>query len=155
MRSPLICTKGFLKCEMRKSNNRNKVDEGTYIRKGPGRKRQNPPKDSSQLRCLAKSFLRKKILQILGNKKCINRKDACITFFIRALKKTAYYLVEQAAAKNMYKRKVISDYLVSFAESFVAFMSCIKSSETPLCQSFLEYIIIYFPSDKCQRILKI
>lgn len=140
-----------------KMNQQNKVDEGTYKRKGPGRRRQNPLKTSLQLKNLVKIFLRQKISKILSNKKCKDRKDAVITFLIRAVKKVTYYLVEIAAAKNMYKRRNPSEYLISFVESFIAFisMSSIKSSGTSLVKQFLEFIIIYFPSDKCSRLLKI
>ena len=131
-----------------------KVDEGTFVRKGPGRRRQNSEKTSSEFNSMIKDYLREKFLWLSKNKKWKKRMDAVITFYLRALKKCAYFFIEKAAAKNMYKRKNPAEYSVAFAESYIAFLSSINAIGTQdLLQSFCEYIVIYFPNDKCTNLI--
>lgn len=130
------------------------VDTGSYRRKGPGRHRINKEKTSSQLNTLIKGFFRHKFTQLSKNRKCKKRMDAVITFYLRTLKKCAYFLIEKTAAKNMYKRKEPSEYWIAYAESLVSFLTSINLVH---CQdyvkSFCEWIVVYFPVAKCNTII--
>lgn len=76
------------------------------------------------------------------------------TIYFRKLKKVTYELVKYCATKNLYKTSDAADYIVSFAESHFALLASInKTSDTSLFESFAEFIIIYFPSDKAKVIL--
>lgn len=130
------------------------IDDGTYIRNGPGRKRKYGPRTSSQLKDLAKAYLRESIGPIISNKRCKNRKDALITNYVRAVKKLTYHLVEMCAAKNMYKRNEVSRYLIAFSESHSSFLFSIEAChDIDLVKSFIEYVVIYFPLDKAHDLI--
>lgn len=121
---------------------------------GPGRRRQNTEKTSQELSMLVKKYLFDKFEQINNNSKVKGRMDAWITFYFRAIKKLTYHLIEKAAARNMYKRKSSKEFGVAFAESFIAFLSSINAAGAePSVASFIEYIVIYFPLDKCTRLI--
>lgn len=131
------------------------IDEGNYQKNGPGRKRKFGPKTSKQLRTLVMGYLRKHFAKIISNKRCKDRKDALITIFIRWLKKLTYHLVEQCAAKNMYKKNETSNFIVAFSESHSSFLFSInKFDEVNLVESFIEYMVIYFPLDKARKLIK-
>lgn len=90
----------ILKTLSKLRDKQDQVDDGTYTRNGPGRKRKYAPRTSAQLRDLAKDYLRENIACIVANKRC---------------KKLTYHLIEMCAAKNMYKRNEVSHCL--FRES--------------------------------------
>lgn len=128
-------------------------DSGDYIKKGPGRKRQNPELSSEELKNIAKQYLKDNFEIIVSSKKSQNRKDAAITGYIRVIKKLTYFLVEKTAPRNMYKRKLPEEYVVAFTESFISFLSIMDTSDNSLVESFIEYITIYFPKIKVQQLI--
>lgn len=134
------------------SERQRKIDAGTYVKTGPGRTRRHGHRKSSELETLVTDYLRKHIAKIVSNRRCKDRKDALITIYIRALKKLTYYLLEQTAAKNMYKRNETSKFLVSFSEAHASFLFSIGSAED-IVKSFCEFVVIYFPDAKAREIL--
>ena len=134
------------------SERQSRIDAGTFVRTGPGRNRRHGHRTSSELLSLVVAYLRKHIAKIVSNRRCKDRKDALITIYIRALKKLSYYLVEQTAAKNMYKRNETSKFLVSFSEAHASFLFSIGSPED-IVKSFCEFVVIYFPEAKAREIL--
>lgn len=132
------------------------IDAGSYVKSGPGRKRKFGPKNSKQLKALVMTYLRNSLGKIISNRRCKDRKDALITIYFRALKKLTYHLVEKWAAKNLYKRNEVSKYLIAFAESHISFLFSISEvCESQLLESFVEYIIVYFPTEKATEITNI
>ena len=130
------------------------IDDGSYVKTGPGRNRKNPPKTSDQLREMIINYLRASFTKIVSNKRCKNRKDALITIYIRALKKLSYHLVEKCAAKNMYKRNEMSKFLIAFSEAYNSFLFAIKNDyETNMLETFVEFVVIYFPVDKVRALI--
>ena len=134
----------------------NLVDSGTYVKSGPGRKRKFGPKSSKQLKALVTAYFRTNFAQIVSNRRCKKRKDALITIYFRTLKKLTYHLMGKCAAKNMYKGNEVSEYLVAFSESHSSFLFSISEfCESQLLESFVEFIIIYFPVEKASELINI
>lgn len=132
------------------------IDAGTYVKSGPGRKRKHDPRTSSELHSLVINYLRKSLTKIVSNRRCKDRKDALITIYTRALKKLTYFLVEQCAAKNMYKRHEASKYLTAFSESHSSFLFSIQEFyNLDLVKSYTEFIVIYFPLDKARELINL
>lgn len=130
------------------------VDSGTYVKSGPGRKRKFGPKTSKQLKALVVAYFRTNFTKIIANHRCVKRKDALITIYFRTIKKLTYHLMGKCAAKNMYKRNEVSEYLVAFSESHSSFLFSISEfCESQLLESFVEFIIIYFPVEKASELI--
>lgn len=130
------------------------VDDGTYKRKGPGRKRQNKELTSEGILDFLRDHLTSEFISLIKNPKSKKRKDAAITGFFRIIKKSCFVLLQRVGPKNLYKRKSVEEFTRSFAESCVAFLCSLnKASELSLVKSFIEYSVIYFPVDKCARVI--
>ena len=61
-------------------------DEGNYEKKGPGRKRKNLPRTTTQLKALIREYLDTNLSKVVTTGSCRNRKDALITVAMRILK---------------------------------------------------------------------
>jgi hypothetical protein len=141
-----ICTKSLIK--------RLQIDDGTYQRTGPGRKRQNDELKSPDLKVFLKKYVSTNLKKLVTNSKSKKRMDAAITGLVRIVKKACFVLLQKVGPRNMYKRKLPQEYVKSFAESCVAFMCSInQASEQTLVESFIEYSVIYFPIDKCSKVI--
>ena len=67
-----------------------------------------------------------------------------------------YYLITNCSAVNMYKRGNLFEFLASFAEAESSFLFSINYFNLDrLVESFIEYIVIYYPIDKVNTILSI
>lgn len=132
------------------------LDDGSYSRSGPGRKRKFAPRTSKQLKSLVIDYIRDNLSKIVSNKRCRDRKDALITIYVRALKKLTYYLVEKCAAKNRYKRNEVENFLLAFSESHSSFLFSITDcDELDIVESFISYVVIYFPTEKATELIDI
>jgi len=135
------------------------VDDGNFTRCGPGRGRKNPYMKSSELTRSVNDYILGKVKEIIRNRRWIKRKDLMMTFYIRALKKLTYHLIENWSTKNLYKRNLMSQYIIGFTESWVAFMWAVDSEYvksihiTDYVKSLVEYSVIYFSHDKCQALI--
>lgn len=146
--SSLLSTLGDLR------EKQDQVDNGTYWKTGPGRNRKYGPLTSGQLKLLVKKYLRNSISTIVSDCKCASRNDALLTIYFRALKKLTFHLVQRWAARTLYKDSDVSKHLIAFAESFSSFLFSISQfDEQDLVQSFIEYIVIYFPVDKVRGLV--
>jgi len=77
-----------------------------------------------------------------------------LTVNFRALKKLTYFLVEKCASKNMYKRGSVEEYLCAFSEAQCSFLFSINAfDENRLVESFVEFIVVFFPIDKVNYVI--
>lgn len=130
------------------------ADTGVAYKKGPGRHRKNKCLTRDEIHKTICNYMNKNIKKVISNKRSQKRKDAMITIFFRVIKKLTYELIQKCATKNLYKRSEVLDFTMSFCEAHHAFLSlCGESYEVRGLQSFIEFIIIFFPPEKSKALL--
>lgn len=129
------------------------IDQGCYHKKGPGRKRANPNRTSSELFTLLWSHMDTKLRRTCTKK--LNRTDALTTEFIRFCEKLPYFLVLNCSSLSVYKKSTPTSFLYSFLESFTSFSSSLNCSDLDIVRSLAEYSMIFFPRNKCLQIIKL
>lgn len=68
------------------------INAGTYVKAGPGRKSNNSPRTSSEIRTIIKDYLRQKLRALLLKKKAFKRTDDFVTAYWRIVKKVPHIL---------------------------------------------------------------
>lgn len=127
------------------------INDDTYKQTGPGRKRKHDKLTTMGLRSMIYGLLKAKLAGVLAKN---SRKDSLITNYVRTLKKLPYFLIEKTAAKNMYKRNKMTEFIVAFAESYTSFLFSIIPGGVCAIDTFVEFVVIYFPEEKAQALIE-
>lgn len=128
-----------------------------YVKKGPGRNRKFSLPKTKHVREITTRFFVDGLRKLNRNKYNVKRADACTTMYQRNLKKIALYLLEKVSVRNKYKCHDESEYLVAYTETFVLFSLVFlgENEEGDIIKNFLEFITIYFPTNKVIKLAEI
>lgn len=132
----------------------NKIDAGNYVKRGPGRNRKFQLMKTNQVKRLINKFFIDGLNKLNWNKYNNKRTDAWVTMYQRTLKKVTLFLLEKVSVRNKYKCNEAREYLVAYTETFAVFaMLFLEGAHTPnMLTRFLEFITIYYPTLKINRI---
>lgn len=137
-----------------KFEKQHKVDEGVWVKKGPGRNRKYQMLKTSQVRKLINEFFLDGFDKLNCNKYNNKRTDAWVTMYQRNLKKVTLFMLEKVSVRNKYKCNDVREYLVAYTETFTIFsLIFLEGPHTPnILERFLEFIWIYYPTSKVKFI---
>lgn len=81
-------------------------------------------------------------------------------FYFRTLKKLTYHLIKHCSTNNLYKRNVMSQYIIGFSESCISFLWAIDGEhseifdKTNFVKTLVEYSVMYFSQDKWEALIR-
>lgn len=127
------------------------IDEGWFSSSGPGRKRRNPYRKTSELQDLIWNNFYEFLLRQCGKK--ASRKDAFMTYFLRKVKKLPYFLVRNCSSQSIYKKPEMESFILSFLEAYQAFWALVDYDNFTSVEDFADFWMLYFPVDKCNLII--
>jgi len=125
------------------------IDEGRYVKKGPGRNRKFQMTTTKEVKKFVDLFFLERV-----NKYNNKRTDAWVTMYQRNIKKVTLFLLEKVSVRNKYKSNEVIEFLVAYAETFAVFtMIFHEGLDTPnMLHKFLDFTTIYYPTNKVKHI---